>query len=158
MTGSASSTSAPRDGNGQERPASPSERLLERLLTTLIASTEEASASWEADDAHDDLFCLVGQGWLVATRSIDGDGAAPYALVVAGPSGELVLEVASTSAFGRPLGHLFARLHAAAAATTTMSNANQLLTSIVAQLSRPSDGHDGTHAQERPATRSGPSR
>jgi hypothetical protein len=124
-----------RDGDRPQVSLSPAERLLEQLLRSLIASTEDVSMHWEPDDAREDSYCLVGQDWLVATRSVDGDGAAPYALVVAGPGGELVLEVASTSAFGRPLAPLFSRLHAAAAATASMSEAYPVVTGIVAQLS-----------------------
>jgi hypothetical protein len=134
MTADLASLSAHRDADEGRDPASPSERLLERLLRALIATTEDESRRWETDDAHDDSYCLVGPGWLVATRSVDGDGTAPYAIVMAGPAGELVLEVVSTSAFGRPLAPLFARLHAAAAATASMSEAYPVVTGIVADL------------------------
>lgn len=122
---------------GRAGRRSPSERLLARLLGALIARTEEGSAAWEVDEAHPESFCLVGDGWVIATRSVDGDGTYPYALVVAGPSGEHVLEVRSTSAFGRSLADDFARLHAAAAATATMSAAEGLLTRVARDLEGP---------------------
>jgi hypothetical protein len=127
-------------GAGADAPAaqrSPAERLLDGLLTTLIERTEEGSAAWEVDDAHPDSFCLVGDGWAVATRSVDGDGTHPYALLVAGATGEAVLEVHSTSAFGRPLVRRFGRLHAAAAATATMAGSAELVAAIVSALERP---------------------
>lgn len=135
MTVDPASSSGQPAGDRAEASLSPSEQLLAQLMRSLIASTQDGSIRWEADDARDDSYCLVGQGWLVATRSVDGDGTAPYAIVVAGTAGELVLEVTSTSAFGRPLAQLFARLHAAAAATASMAEAYPVLTGIVADLS-----------------------
>jgi hypothetical protein len=123
--------------DGPSGRRSPSERLLARLLTALIERTEAGSAAWEVDDAHAESFCLGGHGWLVATRSVDADGSHPYELLVAGPSGETVLEVSSTSAFARPLAKLFSRLHAAAAATATLAGTQGLVTRIVAELEDP---------------------
>lgn len=141
MTAVVTRAAESRDGDRAERRSSPSERLLEQLLTSLVARTEDGSARWEVDDAHEDSFCIIGDGWLVATRSVDGDGAAPYAVVVAGPSGAAVVSVTSTSPFGRPLADLFARLHGAAAATATLSSVGSLLTSIVEELkASPSTG------------------
>ena len=57
-----------------------------------------------------------------------------YALVLAGPSGEPVLQVTSTSAFGRPLAGSMARLHAAAAGVTAMTDATPLVTAILDAL------------------------
>lgn len=133
-----SGTTGIRDGH-QGRHRAPSERVLERLLAALIERTEAGLAEWEVDEAHRESFCLVGDGWLIATRSVDGDGTYPYALLVTGPSGESVMEVVSTSAFGRPLADDFARLHAAAAATAAMSVAGPLLGRIVAELGLPVD-------------------
>jgi hypothetical protein len=140
MTASVTSAAGPRSGDRAERRGAPSERLLEQLLTSLLARTEEGSADWEVDDAHEDSFCTIGHGWLVATRSVDGDGAAPYAVVVSGPSGAPVVSVTSVSPHGRPLVDLFPRLHAAAAATATMSSAAPLLMSIVEEIRQTRSG------------------
>jgi hypothetical protein len=126
------------DEVGEQSPGvSPQERLLKRLLTSLIEGTQSGVIAWEVDEAHRDSYCVVGEGWLVATRSVDGDGQAPYVVVVTATSGEPAVEVKSTSAFGRPMGNLFARLHAGAAATASMSSASTLLASAIAELERP---------------------
>lgn len=125
------------DEAGPADQRAPTELVLERLLTALLSRTAEGAAAWEVDDAHPDSFCLVGEGWVVATRSVDGDGTYPYVLTLAGPTGEPELEVRSTSAFGRPFADDFARLHAAAAATASMSGASELLDRIVSGLDHP---------------------
>lgn len=123
-----------------ERGSTPSERLLRDLLTSLLARTADGSVSWEVDDGHRDSYCLAGPDWLLATRSVDGDAMAPFALVVGTPDGEPALEARSNSPFGRPLSDLFAAVHSAAAASAAIAGAAPLLTRITATLSTPASG------------------
>jgi hypothetical protein len=117
-----------------ETGGTPVGQKLRGLLTVLLARTVDGSLAWEPDDGHEDSYCAVGPGWVVATRTLDGDGMAPYALVVAGPAGEPVLQITSTSPFGRPLASLLAQVHVAAAGATAMSGATPLVTSIIEAL------------------------
>lgn len=148
-------------GSG-ERGATPSERLLRGLLGNLLARTADGSVGWEVDDGHQDSYCLAGPDWLLATRSVDGDGTAPYALVVATAAGEAILEVRSTSPFGRPLSDLFAAVHSAAAASAALSAATPLLARITRALAAPpaepaSGRGRGTGARKGPAASPEPS-
>ena len=67
----------PPDDDASSTPP-PAERHLNELLGALLARTVDGTLRWEPDDAHEDSFCVVGPGWLVATRTLDGDGMAPY--------------------------------------------------------------------------------
>ena len=128
-------------GAGPEpTPVTPHERRLRSLLSTLHARTMDESLTWEVDDAHPDSYCVGGQrGWMIATRSVDGDGQGPYALVIGGPSGEAILEVDTRSPFARPMTDLFTRLHAAAAASASLAAQAPLLAAIIDDLASPHD-------------------
>lgn len=117
-----------------ELQTTPSEQRLDALLEDLITRTCEESLTWEVDDAHPDSYCIAGEGWLLATRSVDGDAQHPFALIISGPTGVAELEIRSTSPHGRRFADRFARLHAAAASSATMAGAAPLLDRVVAGL------------------------
>lgn len=138
-------------GQGTEEPRrSPSEQLLESLLNALLRRTQEGALAWEVDDGHPDSYCAAGEGWLVATRSVDGDGVEPFALVVAGASGEPFLELRSSRAYARPHRELFSQLHVAAAATAVIAERADELETILGEL-----GQSGSRVDASPADRQG---
>jgi hypothetical protein len=127
----------PRGQNEESLEPTPSELRLRALLSTLLTRSRDESLAWEVDDSHPDSYCVIGSDWLIATRSVDGDGASPYALLIADGEGRPVLEVRSTSAFGRPLADRFAALHSAAAASAALRASASLVGAIVKELARP---------------------
>jgi len=122
-------------GSSDQGPAeTTSERLLGSLLTTLLSRTRAGELSWDVDDAHTDSYCLSGDGWLLASRSVDGDGVAPYVVLITDASGEPVLEVRSSRPYARSFREQFGELHTAAAASAVIAEATPMLNSIVAEL------------------------
>ena len=131
-------------------PASAHEQRLRSLLQALHRRTLDDSLAWEVDDGHPDSYCAIGrEGWMIATRSMDGDGQAPYALVIGDPTGDPLLEVTSRSPFGRSMADLFGRLHQAASAAASLASSAALLTTIITEL----DGGAETGRRRRKASR-----
>lgn len=139
------SSSTTRSGGGaddgrseREEPAvTPAEQRLRELLTTLVERTRDESVNWQVDDARVDSYCLVGAGWMLATRSTDGDGVAPHALLITDAEGRELVEIRSTSPFGRPLAQTFAELHAAASASALLSASTPTLARILDEVRSP---------------------